>query len=101
MSSELGSLTEQARPDSPLVNLLAYNSSKTALNAVTVSYAKELRDTGIKVNAVTPGFCATDLNDRRGVLSPEEGAIPIVRAALLGDDGPTGTFSGADGPLPW
>ena len=44
---------------------------------------------------------ATDLNDRRGVLSPEEGAIPIVRAALLGDDGPTGTFSGADGPLPW
>lgn len=103
VSSELGSLTQRTDPASPIsgVNLLAYDSAKSALNAITVCYAQELRDTPIKINAVTPGHCATDLNDHSGLLSPEEGAVPIVRAALMDDDGPSGTFSGAGGPIPW
>ncbi|PGU53443.1 SDR family NAD(P)-dependent oxidoreductase, partial [Bacillus cereus] len=54
-------------------NLLAYNSSKTALNAVMVAFAKELEPLGIKVNAVEPGSVATDLNGNNGALTPDEG----------------------------
>jgi NAD(P)-dependent dehydrogenase (short-subunit alcohol dehydrogenase family) len=105
VTSELGSLTLNADPAQSYGSdgsmLLAYNSSKAALNAVTVLYANELRGSGILVNAVSPGYCATDLNGFRGFLSPAEGARALVRAATLADDGPTGTFFGADGPFPW
>ncbi|GAA1832128.1 SDR family NAD(P)-dependent oxidoreductase [Actinomadura chokoriensis] len=97
VSSGLGSLTMHSDPSSVVrdVNLLPYNASKTALNAVTVAYAKELAGTSITVNAATPGFCATDLNDRTGDRTPAEGA------AVLGDDGPTGAFLAEDGRPPW
>jgi NAD(P)-dependent dehydrogenase (short-subunit alcohol dehydrogenase family) len=85
----------------PHANLLAYNSSKAAVNMITVCYAKELRDTPIKVNAVNPGYCATDLNDHTGFRTAAQGAAPAIQAALLGEDGPTGTFFGDDGPHPW
>ena len=81
--------------------LLAYNSSKTALNAVTLANAIELADTPIKVNAANLGYVATDLNDHQGDLTTEQGAAVIVRLATLPDDGPAGAFFSGDGPLPW
>jgi NAD(P)-dependent dehydrogenase (short-subunit alcohol dehydrogenase family) len=81
--------------------LLAYNASKSALNAVTVAYAAELRSTGIKVNAADPGYCATDLNGHSGPRTPAQGAIAAVRLATLPADGPTGGFFDEDGPVPW
>lgn len=83
------------------LNLLAYNSSKAALNAVTLQFAIELRETGIKVNAADPGHTATDINGRVGDRPPSEAANIVVRLALLTDDGPTGTFVGEDGPRAW
>ncbi len=103
VSSHLGSLTLNSQSDSPLagVNLLAYQSSKTALNAITVGYAKELRDTPIKVNAASPGMVATDLNGHRGDRTPAEGAAIAVRLALLDEAGPSGYCLSADGVVPW
>ncbi|MEV7418013.1 SDR family oxidoreductase [Streptomyces sp. NPDC089919] len=105
MSSELGSLAHLADPDSPWSPyssvLLPYCSSKSALNALTVLYAEELRAEGILVNAVSPGYCATDLNRRTGVRTPQEGAAVAVGLATVGADGPTGAFLSEDGPIPW
>jgi len=83
------------------LNLLAYNSSKAALNAVTLQFAIELREAGIKVNAADPGHAATDINGRHGDRKPSEAAKIIVQLALLPDHGPTGTFVAEDGPRPW
>jgi len=107
VSSALGSLAAWADPDSaqrryaPL--LLGYNSSKAALNAVTLHYAAELAQTPIKVNAASPGYVATDLNQHRGTLKlSDEGSVAvIVRLATLPDDGPTGAFLSDDGPVSW
>ncbi|RJL35791.1 SDR family oxidoreductase [Bailinhaonella thermotolerans] len=103
VSSERGSLgraLDRAHPLWPMLNL-AYTSSKAALNMITVSYAKELWDTPIKVNAVDPGWVRTDINHGAGIKTPEEGAAPIVAMALLGPDGPTAAFVRHEGPLPW
>jgi NAD(P)-dependent dehydrogenase (short-subunit alcohol dehydrogenase family) len=103
MSSHLGSLTLGSRPDSPMagINLMAYQSSKTALNAITVAYAKELRGTPIKVNAANPGVVATDLNNHRGSRTPAEGAVIAVRLALLDEAGPSGACLALEGVVPW
>jgi NAD(P)-dependent dehydrogenase (short-subunit alcohol dehydrogenase family) len=103
MSSGLGSLGLTSDPQNPYAQfpLLAYNSSKSALNAVTVSYANQLRDTPIKVNAADPGYCATDLNGHAGPRTPEQGAIAAIRLATLPDDGPTAGFFSEDGAEPW
>ncbi len=103
MSSGVGSLTLITDPTSiySSVNFLAYTSSKVALNAVTVSFAKELAPFGIKVNAVEPGHVQTDLNGNTGVLTPDEGAVTAISMALLGQDGPTGGFFGSHGRQPW
>ncbi|MFD7560822.1 MULTISPECIES: SDR family oxidoreductase [unclassified Streptomyces] len=105
MSSELGSLTHQADPGSPWADytsiLLPYCTSKSALNAITVLYANELRAEGILVNAVSPGYCATDLNRHSGIRTPEEGASIAVDLATAGEDGPTGALLAEDGPIPW
>jgi NAD(P)-dependent dehydrogenase (short-subunit alcohol dehydrogenase family) len=103
MSSGLGSLTLNSDPGSEFgdYNVLVYQSSKTALNAVTVAYAKELRESGIKVNAADPGFTATDLNQHRGYRTVEQAAAVVVRLATLGPDGPTGTFQDENGTVPW
>jgi len=76
---------------------------------LTAMYAKELRDTPVKVNAANPGYTATDFNDHRGFRSPAEGAEPSVYLATLPDDGPSGilwghlwaTGEGGYGRLPW
>ena len=78
-----------------------YPASKTALNAMTLAMAIELEATGIKVNACSPGFTRTNLNNYEGTETVEEGAREAVRLALLGPDGPTGAFTGASGPIPW
>jgi NAD(P)-dependent dehydrogenase (short-subunit alcohol dehydrogenase family) len=103
VSSGAGSLTLNADPAFPYRPIfgLVYPASKTALNAVTLAMAIELEPAGIKVNAADPGFTKTNLNHYLGTQTVEEGAREAVRLALLGPDGPTGTFSGAAGPLPW
>ena len=103
VSSGLGSLATTSDPQNPYAQfpLLAYNSSKSAVNAVTVSYANELRGTSIKVNAADPGYCATDLNGHAGPRTPAQGAAVSIRLATLPDDGPTAGFFSEDGPEPW
>jgi NAD(P)-dependent dehydrogenase (short-subunit alcohol dehydrogenase family) len=103
MSSGLGSLAQTSDPDGPFaaVNLLAYNSSKSALNALTVQFAVELRGTPIKVNAADPGYVATDLNEHRGYRTVEQGAQTPVRLATLPADGPTGGYFNDEGIVPW
>ena len=103
VSSSVGSLAMAARPDGPYRQIFgaAYSPSKTALNAITLAFAIELEATGIKVNAACPGFTSTDLNNFAGTRTVEQGAREPVRLALLGADGPTGTFSDEDGPVPW
>jgi NAD(P)-dependent dehydrogenase (short-subunit alcohol dehydrogenase family) len=104
VSSGVGSLARFADPATPRRSLFGpvYPASKTALNALTLAMAIELEAEGIKVNAVSPGFTKTKLNDFEGTETVEEGAREAVRVALLGKDGPTGTFSHAKlGTLPW
>lgn len=80
---------------------VTYAASKAALNAVTVAFALDLESSGIKVNAAAPGFTVTAMNNFEGRRTVEEAAREPVRLALLGQDGPTGTFSDEDGPIPW
>jgi NAD(P)-dependent dehydrogenase (short-subunit alcohol dehydrogenase family) len=104
MSSTVGSLARQTGPDGEHATgpiSVAYAPSKTFLNAVTVQYARELRDTGILINAGCPGYCATDLNGHRGVRTPGQGAAIAIRLATLPDDGPTGGFFDDAGVVPW
>jgi NAD(P)-dependent dehydrogenase (short-subunit alcohol dehydrogenase family) len=82
-------------------NILSYNSSKTALNGVTVAFAKALAPLGFKVNAACPGYTATDINGHSGPRTVEQGAEIAIRLATLPDDGPTAGFFNEDGPLPW
>ncbi|HEV3215560.1 MAG TPA: SDR family NAD(P)-dependent oxidoreductase [Vicinamibacterales bacterium] len=63
--------------------------------------ARALESTGIRVNAACPGFTATDLNNFQGTRTVQQAAREPVRLALLDANGPTGTFSNEDGPLPW
>ncbi|MFB9206912.1 SDR family oxidoreductase [Nonomuraea spiralis] len=94
VSSELGSLAsmEGGTP--------AYAVSKTALNALTRMLAAELRGDGILVNAVCPGWVATDMGGPGG-RPVAEGARSVLWAADLPDSGPTGGFFRDGQPLPW
>jgi NAD(P)-dependent dehydrogenase (short-subunit alcohol dehydrogenase family) len=104
MSSGVGSLARQTATTDVLSTgpiSGAYSPSKTFLNAVTVQYAKELRDTNILINLACPGFVATDLNGFRGVRSPQQGAAIAIRLATLPDGGPTGGYFEDAGVIPW
>lgn len=104
VSSGVGSLTRTSDPAYPYRAIFGpvYPASKTALNALTLAMAIELENTPIKVNAVSPGFTKTNLNNYAGTETVEEGAREAVRVALLGPDGPTGTFTHATfGTIPW
>jgi NAD(P)-dependent dehydrogenase (short-subunit alcohol dehydrogenase family) len=74
----------------------AYGPSKTALNAYTVALAYELRETPFRINAVDPGYTATDFNHHRGPGTVEGAASFVVRYAIIGADGPTGRFFSHD-----
>ena len=83
-----------------------YPASKAALNMYTINLAYELRDTPFKVNAVCPGFVATDFNDHRGTGTVQEAGTRISKYAMIGEDGPTGKFISEEhnpetGECPW
>ncbi|WP_172196098.1 SDR family oxidoreductase [Saccharibacillus qingshengii] len=103
VSSGLGSLTFNSDPTHEHygANPLDYNSSKTALNAVTVLFAKEFAGTSLKINAVDPGYTATDLNNNSGTRTVEHSAGTVARLALIGEDGPSGGFFDENGAIPW
>jgi NAD(P)-dependent dehydrogenase (short-subunit alcohol dehydrogenase family) len=103
VSSGLGSLALRQDPASMYaqVKAAAYNSSKSALNMLTVILAQELAGTNIKVNIADPGYTATDLNNNMGTQTVEEGTQAIVRLATLDDAGPTGQYFDRNGPVPW
>lgn len=104
LTSGNGSFAFNTNPQVPLPprnTLLAYASSKAALNMMTLRLADDLKSAGIKVNAADPGFTATEMNQFRGTRTVEEGAATPVRLALLPDDGPTGGVFGNDGQEPW
>jgi len=102
VSSGLGSLTWISDPACWAREHfgIVYAASKTALNAVTLAFALELEKEGIKVNATSPGYTATALNNFQGTDSLEVGSREPVRVALE-TDGPTGGFTGPEGKLPW
>jgi NAD(P)-dependent dehydrogenase (short-subunit alcohol dehydrogenase family) len=95
VSSGVGSLATNANPAFPYHKFYGpiYPASKAALNAITLAMMVELESTGIKVNLVSPGFTKTSLNGYEGTESVEDGSREVVRVALLGPDGPTGTFT--------
>jgi NAD(P)-dependent dehydrogenase (short-subunit alcohol dehydrogenase family) len=101
VSSGLGSVTTVADPAVPAYFYpgVEYPASKAAVNMITVQYAKAFP--GMRVNAVDPGFTATDLNGRTGTQTVSQGAEVIVAMARLGHDGPTGGYFDANGPIPW
>lgn len=103
LSSILGSLTEHSDPKSVIYQMkpLAYDSSKTALNAFTVHLAYELRDTPIKVNSAHPGWVKTDMGGAEAPMNIVDGAKTSVRLATLPADGPSGGFFHLDKTMEW
>jgi NAD(P)-dependent dehydrogenase (short-subunit alcohol dehydrogenase family) len=101
LSSGLASLARVTAPGTPTYAYpgVAYPASKTAVNMITVQYAKAFPN--MRINAVEPGFTKTDLNGNTGVQTVEQGAEIIVRMAQVDPDGPTGGYFAAEGPLPW
>lgn len=100
VNSYLGSLA-RAAGSSQSPNVMGYGSSKTALNAVTLAFARELAPLGVMVNAAAPGYTATDLNAHRGGRTVQQAAEIIVRLATLEPGGPTGGYFDENGALPW
>lgn len=104
VSSGVGSLTLNADPGFGYRSHFTpgYAASKTALNGITLAMMIELEGSGIKVNLVSPGFTSTNLNNFEGTETLEDGSREVVRVALLGPDGPTGTFTRWDeATIPW
>jgi NAD(P)-dependent dehydrogenase (short-subunit alcohol dehydrogenase family) len=108
VSSSQGSLTLHSDPTSKYYEFKGaiYHPSKAALNMYTIDLAYELRDTPFKINAVDPGFTATDFNNHRGTGSVEEAGTRIAKYALIDNDGPTGKYFSEEinpetGEIPW
>jgi NAD(P)-dependent dehydrogenase (short-subunit alcohol dehydrogenase family) len=83
-----------------------YPSSKAALNMYTINLAYELKETSFKVNAVCPGFVATDFNGFSGTGTAQQGGTRIAKYAMIGPDGPSGKFIAEEynpetGETPW
>lgn len=108
VTSGLASLTLHNDPTWKYYTIKAavYSSSKAALNMYTIALAYELRDTPFKVNAVDPGFTATDLNQHTGTGTVEDAAARLVKCATIDSNGSTGKFFSDDnspetGVSPW
>jgi NAD(P)-dependent dehydrogenase (short-subunit alcohol dehydrogenase family) len=101
VSSSLGSLSLAGSPESPtfLYPGVAYPASKSAVNMITVQFAKQFPS--MRINAVEPGYTDTDLNGHTGTQTVEEGSRIIVEMAQTAPDGPTGGYFSAHGPIPW
>ncbi|MDP5198838.1 SDR family oxidoreductase [Flavobacterium sp. DG2-3] len=98
ITSGLGSLTLHSDPTWKYyaIKAVSYVSSKTALNAFTVTLAHELKDQNFKVNSIDPGYTATDFNHHSGPQSVEKAASFIIKHTLVDEDGPTGKFFSPD-----
>ncbi|KFF14674.1 short-chain dehydrogenase [Chryseobacterium soli] len=108
ITSGLGSLTLHSDPNWKYyhVKAAAYGPSKSALNAYTIVLAYELRELPFKVNAIDPGYTATDFNGHNGPGSVESAASFIVKHTLTDENAPTGQFFSNDiedetGMSPW
>ena len=103
VSSIVGSLNLQGMPGSPIApaKALAYNASKTALNAFTVHLADELKGTGIKVNSAHPGWVKTELGGRGAPMEVAGSGKTTAELALLGETGRSGGFVHLGETLPW
>ncbi len=103
LSSILASLTLHSDPKSPIANskALAYDASKTALNAFTIHLAAAVKGTKIKVNSAHPGWVKTDMGGAGAPMEITDGAKTSVELALIGDDGPNGAYIHLGKPLPW
>ena len=103
MSSTVGSFQAQTNASSAYygVVLPAYQASKASLNALTISQAKALKETNVKINSICPGWVRTDLGGASAPQSTEEGARIVVEMAMLPDSGPSGGFFSCDGAVAW
>jgi NAD(P)-dependent dehydrogenase (short-subunit alcohol dehydrogenase family) len=101
VSSIVGSLTTQAKPGALNSKTLAYDASKSALNAYTIHLADALKGTKIKVNSAHPGWVKTDMGTDKAPLDVVTGAKTEVMLATLGEDGPSGGFFHLGEALPW
>ncbi len=95
VSSGAGSLAD-VTPGTP-----AYSASKAALNMLTIQISDAIKDLNFKVNSVCPGWVRTDMGGPSAPRSIEEGALGIVWAATLHEDGPTGGFFRDGQPIAW
>ena len=108
ITSGLGSLTLHSDPAWKYYNFKAasYVTSKAALNAYTIALAYELRELPFKVNAIDPGYTATDFNHHSGPGSVESAAAFIIKHTFTDENAPTGQFFSNDiedetGISPW
>jgi NAD(P)-dependent dehydrogenase (short-subunit alcohol dehydrogenase family) len=103
LSSILGSLTLHADKTSDIYKMkgLAYDASKSALNAFTIHLAQALRHTKIKVNSAHPGWVKTDMGGANAPMELADGGKTSVQLATLPDDGPSGGFFHMGQTLPW
>jgi NAD(P)-dependent dehydrogenase (short-subunit alcohol dehydrogenase family) len=103
VSSELSSFGQRSKPVWIYADFAmpAYQSSKAALNSLTLSYACLLMDKGIKINAICPGYTATEATNFMSSRTPNQATVIAIGCALLEDDGPTGAFVNDAGELPW
>ncbi|CAH2602792.1 SDR family oxidoreductase [Rhodovastum atsumiense] len=103
VSSELASFGLRTDPEWEYAKFAmpTYQASKAAVNALTLSYAARLQEQGIKVNAICPGYTATEATNFMGPRTPEQAAVVAINFALLDDEGPTGAFANEAGELPW
>jgi NAD(P)-dependent dehydrogenase (short-subunit alcohol dehydrogenase family) len=102
VSSTLGSLASMADPNNMYFgsNALAYNASKSALNAITVAFAKDLVSEKICINSICPGWVKTDLGTDDAYRTVEQGATIIMKLAMM-EHPPTGKFIDDNGEVPW
>lgn len=106
VSTTMASLADQTDPNSAYYGMVvpAYQSSKAALNNITIALAKALADTSIKITSVCPGFVQTDLtpiNREQAPLTAAQAAAVVVKAATLPNEAPSGTFIDSNGAVPW
>ena len=103
VSSIMGSIQTKAEAKAWFASeqLPVYRSTKAALNMIMAHWSYKHKDDGWKINSVCPGYVATNLNKWHGMGTVESGTTELARIATMGKDGPTGTFSDKQGPVPW